>query len=261
MRNSNLFWGIILLLAGVFLLLDVLNIIQFSAWAILGPVFIISLGVWILWGALARSKSEGQTIHLPLENATSSNLKIRFVAGKLFLAAGSDPAVLLHGEVNGNVVQNVQRKGQELLVELSMQSQNFFDWSPGEGFRWNLEVNPEIPLKLDAETGAVDARIDLSKLSVKEFIYKSGASTTEITFPENMDYTFARIEGGAATLKCWIPQGVAALIHAQEGVSAIDADLNRFLRRGKVFVTEGWESAERRLEIKLNIGVGSVTLR
>ncbi len=261
MRNANLFWGVVLLLAGVLLLLDTLNVIQVSAWTVIGPLFIIAIGIWILWGAVRKSTDKGQMVEVGMENASSARLVIRHAAGKIKLKEGSDPEKFMQGQFEGGIKPNISRNESELKVELRMETGNMFDWSPGDTYNWSMEVNPGIPLTLDVETGAAESKMDLRKLHVKEVLYKSGASTNEIKFPENVDFTFARIEAGAASFKLIVPEGVGTRIRTQSGPSAIDADTRRFTRSGKDFVTADWESAAHRLDIELSVGVGSVSIQ
>jgi hypothetical protein len=261
MKNANLFWGVVLLLAGVLLLLDTLNVIQVSAWAVIGPMFIIAIGVWILWGAVRKSVNKGQLLDVAVENAKSARLVIRHAAGKIILRDGSDLNKFIQGQFEGGIKPKISRIGDEVEVELKMETGNMFDWSPGDTYNWSMEVNPGIPFTLDVETGAAESKMDLRKLLVKEVVYKSGASSNEIKFPENVDFTFARIEAGAASFRLIVPEGVGTRIRTQSGPSAINADTRRFSRSGKDFVTADWESAAHRLEIELSVGVGSVSIQ
>jgi hypothetical protein len=196
-----------------------------------------------------------------MENAASARLIIRHAAGKIKLTNGSDPAKFLQGQFEGGIKPKISRNADNVEVELKMETGNMFDWSPGDTYNWSMEVNPGIPLTLDVETGAAESKMDLRKLQVKEVVYKSGASSNEIKFPENVDFTYARIEAGAASFKLIVPDGVGTRVRTQSGPSAIDADSQRFTRSGKDFVTPDWESAAHRLDIDLSVGVGSVSIQ
>ena len=52
MRRNEFFWGGALIVVGVLLLLGIL--FQVNVWALIGPLFLIALGVWVIWGIYRR---------------------------------------------------------------------------------------------------------------------------------------------------------------------------------------------------------------
>ena len=57
MRKSNLFWAVILILVGILLLLNSLDILNVDVWGLIWPLFLILLGIWTLWGVFFSRQS------------------------------------------------------------------------------------------------------------------------------------------------------------------------------------------------------------
>jgi hypothetical protein len=113
-------------------------------------------------------------------------------------------------------------------------------------------------LYLELETGANEARIDLSELLVTDLRLGSGASSTQITMPANAGSTRAKISTGAASVKVRIPQGVAARIQARGGLASILVDSARFPRSSGIYESSDYAAATNKIDLDIETGVGSV---
>ena len=162
---------------------------------ILGPLFVIALGVWILWGAVSKSSRAEVNLNLPIEDATSARIKISHAAGKLKLKAGTDADTFMQGLFRGGVDKKIQRNGDVIDLSLKMPASDFnLNWAPGDFFDWSINMTKDIPLSFDVETGAAEVSFDLTELQVNNLQYKSGASSSEIYFPAHAKMTTSRIE-------------------------------------------------------------------
>ena len=134
-------------------------------------------------------------------------------------------------------------------------------WGPGRSLDWTVNLNEEIPLSLNLETGASDTRVDLSDLRVTDLRLQTGASSSEIALPASAGHTKAVIRSGAASVKVRVPDGVAARIKATGGMADISVNKNRFPRVGGVHQSEEYATAENKVDIDIETGVGSVSVR
>lgn len=259
MRRGSLFWGSILLIAGVLLLLDNLGILKVNIWGILWSLFLIALGVSFLWGVLFRKGFQEEVASVPLEGASQAELRLRHGAGRLRLSAGTEPEDLLKGSFGGGVDIDRQRNGANLRVQLSVPAQMFpfFGWS-GDRLDWTLQVNRQVPLVLRVETGANESRLDLSELQVREIHLKSGASSTEVVMPVEAGFTRGEIESGAASVRVIIPENVAARIRVSSGLSEINVNPGRFPKSGDIYESPEYATAPNKVELYIQSGVGSV---
>jgi hypothetical protein len=262
MRRSGVFWGLILVLAGVLFLLDSLNILDINIWGILWPLFLIILGAWFLMGTFFRRSIKTEHANLPLDGAARANVRVLHAAGRLKVGSGAGQGDLLIGDFGGGLDLRSHHIGDLLEATLSMPAQMFpfFDW-PGGNLDWSFNLARDIPLSLDLETGANEAHVDLTDLVVNDIRIQSGASSTEVTFPARAGLTRARIGAGAASIQLNVPPGVAALIRTRGGLSSIRVDESRFPRMGDTYRSLDYDSALNKLDLEIEMGVGSVEIR
>jgi hypothetical protein len=116
-------------------------------------------------------------------------------------------------------------------------------------------------MSLTFETGASDARLDFSELLVTDLRISTGASSTVVTLPAQASHTKVRIESGAASVKVRVPDGVAARVRIGGALTDRNIDRTRFPRAGGVYESPGFESADNRADIVIEMGVGSVSVR
>jgi len=262
MRRGSLFWGIILLLVGGLLLLNQLGYLQgVNIWSIIWAFFLIALGAWILWGAFFHKSAKPEHAVVPLEGAGQARLRLQHGAGRITIDANAGPGNLLEGDFNAGVDLDTRHNGDTLEVRMRTPTAIFpFDWFPGQSLDWSVGLARDVPLTLELETGASDARLDLSELRLSELRLKSGASSTALTLPAHAGFTRVKIESGAASVRLSIPQGVAANIRSHGGLSSINVDGTRFPRFGDAYRSADYDSAANKAEIDVEMGVGSVTV-
>jgi hypothetical protein len=262
MQRGSLFWGTILVLGGLIFLADNLGLLgNLNIWNLIWPLFLIALGIWTLWGTVFRRAPEVEHASVPLEGASRARLRVGHGAGRLEIHAGAGPEFLLVGDFYGGLEKDVRRQGDLLDVHLKLPMQVFpiFGW-PGTTLDWKIGINPGVPLSLNLDTGANESRLDLSGLQVSEVHLKSGASSTHLILPEHAGMTRARVESGAASLNIDVPQGVGARIHTRGGISTVNVS-QRFPRQGDYYVSPDYDTAGNKVELDIDMGVGSVTIR
>ena len=267
MRKSNFFWGSILILVGLLLLLDNLNIIQ-SFWKVFWPVFLIVLGLWTVLGATGRRQvAETEQLAIQLGDAKRARVRIRYGAGRLFMNAGAQSGELASGSFSGGVEHQVRREGELLDVDMRMPADRFsrfampWTWGWRDALSWSMALNREIPLMLDFETGASDTRLDLSELKVSELKLKTGASSTRLTLPAHAGQTRVEIKAGAASIEVRLPIGVAARIRIVGSLAGIKVDTSRFPCSGDLYQSADYNTAANKVDIDVEIGAGSIDIR
>ncbi|MFL7794257.1 MAG: LiaF domain-containing protein [Anaerolineae bacterium] len=265
MRRGTIFWGTILILLGVLLLIN--TFVEIDVGKFIWPLFLIILGLWILWGVFSGPRTfETEEATIPLEGADEARIHIGHGAGRLRVSSGASSDALLSGSFGGGLEQKVKRESNMLDVKLSMcvSGAHFafpWMWGPGRSLDWEIDLNEEIPLSLDLETGASDTRVDLTNLRVTDLRLQTGASSSEITLPANAGHTKAIIRSGAASVKVRVPDGVAARIKAGGGIADIQVDKNRFPRIDGVYQSEDYATAANKVDIDIETGVGSISVR
>jgi hypothetical protein len=266
MRRGNLFWGFLIIIVGVIFFFSSIGLFKgINPWNFIWPVFLIVLGVWILFGNLLgrRFRGETQQVTIPLEGATSARVKIGHGAGRLALDSHAGPGELLSGSVVGGYRSNIDRRNGELQVKLRPPEDAFpfMSWGWSRGLDWSLGLTREIPLSLEISMGANEAILDLTDLRLTELQVHTGASGTKISLPANAGYTRVSCEAGAAGLELKVPSGVAARIRYRGGLSSITVDSSRFPHIGGEYRSSDYDSAANKVDIDVQMGVGSVDVR
>jgi len=265
MFRNRLFWGAIIVIFGVLLLLENLGLLTVNVWGLIWPVILIILGLRVLLSLTASRQTQvGEQISIPLGDTTQASIQFYHGAGELHVGPATDPTQLLSGTFSGGVEHSIRQDGLGTNLQLRAPTQTFWDmpWFFGDhqGFRWNVGINPEIPLALEFKTGASESDFDLTGTRVTDLRVDTGASSTTIYFPENAGLTRARLSSGAASIRVRIPESVAARIDVKSGLSSINIDTRRFIQSGNTYQSPDYISAANKAEITFESGVGSINV-
>ena len=264
MRRNSLFWAIVLISAGVLLLLGNLGILRVS-WGAVWAVFLIALGAWILWRALARRRDAPPVEPgvVPLEGASSARVRIEHGAGRLQLRSGAAADQVAVGSFGGGLACRTHLEGDRLDVKMSVPREewSFGPWNWNGGFDWDVQLNSQLPMLLELKTGASESYLDLSDLLVTKLDLETGASATRLGLPARAGLTSARVQSGVASVEITVPGGVAARIRASGGLASIDIDETRFPQAGDVYQSPDFDAAANKVDLRIETGVGSVRVR
>ena len=267
MRRHVPFWGIVLILIGILLLLGNAGVFEgVNVWNLFWPLLLMAFGAWILLGALGgRRPIEVEQASIPLDGATSAYVEVHHGAGRLTVGAGAGPNELAAGEFRGGLEYQAERSGDSLRVNMNISArewgfwaQPWHWWGPGGALDWNVRFNDDIPLSLKFETGATEMRLDLTDLRVTDLEIKTGASETTLTLPARAGFTRMKLESGAASLKVRVPQGVAARIRAKTGIADVKVDTTRFPRAEGAYQSPDYDTAANKVDMDIETGVASV---
>ncbi|MFZ5855581.1 MAG: hypothetical protein ACOYZ6_02020 [Chloroflexota bacterium] len=252
MRNGSLFWGFVLILAGV---LYLVGGIQYF-W----PIVLIGVGVWIIAGAFLRgTAAKEKHVSVDLQGAREMSIKVNHGAGQLSIRPGASMGKALEGECSDNVDVRSRLAGDRLEVRVSGDVVFVpFVWN-SRGLDWDLRLSNEIPLSLELETGANQSTVDLSGLRVNRLRVQTGASSTDVTLPAE-GVIVTEVQMGAAELKLRIPQGLAARIRSKSGLADISVDTTRFPRRDGGYESPDYSTSPNRVDLTIEAGVGKVSV-
>jgi hypothetical protein len=90
---------------------------------------------------------------------------------------------------------------------------------------------------------------------------ETGAASVDVTFPRAAGETEASIRAGAASLDLLIPEGVAASITIDSGVSSVNVDEGRFPKTGDRYESPDFNSAQNKVTLDIDIGAASLKVR
>jgi hypothetical protein len=263
MNRSSIFWGFILILVGALFLLSNLGLLPVDVWLVFWPLVLIAFGIWLLVGVLfGRRRQAGERAVVPLDGAAGGRIIINHGAGRLFVGGNAEPGSLVSGSFGGGVDYWTRRVEGDLEVDLRLKDRNFpILWWPGDSFEWRVSLNQDVPLMLLVKTGASESQLNLAELQVKSLKVETGASSSTITLPRNAGYTKARIESGVASVKVFVPESAAARIRVSSGLSDVKVNRSRFASMGGMYQSPDYDTASNKIDIEIETGVGSVSIR
>ncbi len=262
MRTSRFFWGVVLVLAGSILVLQNLGVLPGSFWGVFWPLMFILFGGWILIGPTLRKREwQSETAALPLQGVTEATIEVHHGAGRLFVDGQAEPGYLFSGSFAGGVRQEEQRDGNRLRLKLRPAEEMWGPWvGDSGGMNWNLGLTREIPLRLAFKTGAGENTLNLETLNVEDLQIETGASSSEVTLSAQAAFCRVSIKAGAASMQVRVPEGVAASIRLTGGLMSSDINPARFPNVGGEYRSLDYDTAERRVEIHIEAGAGSIAV-
>ncbi len=226
----------------------------------LWPLVLVAIGILLLIGAILPGSrvAAADSLSLDLDGVTDAEVRLRFGAGELWVAAGSADK-LVEGQFQGGVVSKRPSPGR---VELQPDTESgAWPWA-GEPLTWRVGLSPIPLLDLRFEGGASRSELDLRQLRVRRLDLKTGASQTTVSLPEAAGETTVSADAGAAQLNFIVPAGVAARIHSQMVVGSSRIDQARFPSSGSgAYESLDYATAANRVEIDVRGGMGSVSVR
>lgn len=267
MHRGSIFWGVILLLLGGLLLTQNLGILppNINIWGIFWPLVLIALGIVGVTRALSPRRSLiTEPVRIPLGGARLAEVRIQHGAGDLRVDGSAGPDDLVDGTFAGGVQHYISQNGDEVVVTLRPPQGEIHGVFPpfeSNGFNWRVGLNREIPLALHFELGASSNHLDLRDLQARDVRLETGVSSSVITFPAGAGAVRATLKSGAASVEAYIPENVAARIRTKAGMESIDVDTRRFPRVGSEYISPDYDTAENRLDLDIETGLGSVSVK
>ena len=267
MRSNRLFWSVVLIVVGVLLLLGNLGLVPANVWLVIWPSILILLGLRILGGRFIQGGAAvTESLAIPLDGAQEARLTISHGAGRVMVSGKTAPGQLLTGTFSGGVEHRANRVGNRLEVELRAEVGRAFEsafpwtWGPGAALDWRFALSGDVPLSLDVRTGASETTMDLSQLRLTELKLETGASSCDITLPAHAGYTPVSVKGGATAVKLRVPEGVAARITSEGGLADFKINASRFPQTAGGYESSDYGTAENKVEIHTEVGLGSVNI-
>lgn len=265
MNRNRIFWGAVLILAGVLLLLDRTNLFRFNVWSLFWPMMIIVIGGWIIFKNFSPDTTfSEETANYPLSNLESATVDLKHGGGRLYLDAGSAVENLFDGVFFGGLEYEEFQTGTNVNLDLKPAVDVFSPsmWGKNtEGLKWQIRFNERVSYRFKLKTGAGDHHFNFRNLKVSEISLDTGASSTMMVLPALSDFTKVDINAGAASVEISVPDGVAAEINMRSGLSGNAVNTQRFIPAGSgLYRSENYESAEHRVQINISGGVGSFTV-
>lgn len=261
------FWPIVLILIG-------LEII-FGRRSLLGALVILVLWlglvggvIWIAYaqggGILPTAAAATEELSQPLGDIKSATVDLNVGFSNTTLTTlGSDSGDLIKGTFSHGqgtrIVKAYSVAGGDGRLSLKEEGTNYI-LGGATTSRWDLGLNPGIPIVLRVDGGVGRTSLDLGALKITSLQIDTGVGTLNVTTPGNGTVTM-RLNGGVGSAVVNIPQGVAGRLHVNTGLGGIRVDENRFPKFGDVYQSADFASAANKIDVEIDGGIGSITIR
>jgi hypothetical protein len=286
---------ILLIGLGVVFLLNNLGLLSWSVWDVvlrLWPLLLVAWGLDLMlgrrsaWGAavtliiilalfaggvvmLGSPQPAAESlvdVDLPLEQTRKAQITLDPALAFLRLD-GMERAdsSLLRGSVlpfNGErVEQNVEQGGTQLQATVRTAGVIVMPFlrSTVDRASWDFSLHPEVEYDLRVDVGGGKTDLFLSDLWMSALDVHTGIGQTILYLPERGSYT-AEIDGGLGHILIHIPDDVGVRLSVDVGIGSIDVPKN-FHREGGLYVAPGYDEAENQIEVRVDLGIGSVEVR
>lgn len=257
------FWPLILILIGVETLIGRRSVIGGLAIAAMWLALVAGM-VWLALTTRSAHATVTETINQPAGEITRATIDLNIgFANVVVKALGEDTNDLMRGtfrHAEGIQIGKVfNTSGNEGRLTLREERVNFFTAGMTEA-RWEIALNPTLPLTLRLDGGVGRADLDLSALTLSELEVKAGVGSVHITAPQRGKVTM-RLDGGVGNLHITIPEGVAARIQVDRGIGTVRVNEARFPQAGNVYQSANWERTENQITIQISGGIGTIEVR
>ncbi len=260
------FWPLILVLVG-------LEII-FGRRSMLGALVVVVLWLALIggvfWlattgsGVLPTSAAATEQIAQPLGDIKSGSvdLNIGFATTNV-TALAVDATDLMKGTFAHNegvrIVKTYNTAGSEGRLGLRGEGADFVMFD-SRNSRWDIGLNPTVPIALNVNGGVGRVNLDLAALNVTALNVDGGVGTIVATTPKSGTTTM-RIKGGVGSATITIPDGVAARIRVNGGLGGVRVNESRFPKFGDAYQSADYVTAANKIDIAVDGGVGSIDIR
>ena len=259
------FWPLIFVLIG----LEIIIGQRSAAGALLVIVLWIALiGGLLYWAAMSGGfptlAGTTEEFAQPLGDLKSATIDLNAgVANIQVKALGVDSSNLASGTLRHNegtrLAKSFNVAGTEGRLSLKEEGSIFFP--SGQSFsQWSLGLNPAIPIALRFNGGVSSTSLDLSALNIPSLEIDGGVSSVDVITPK-AGVTSMRVKGGLGSLTITIPEGVGARIRQDGGLGSINISQARFPKAGDVYQSANYATAESKIDIRIDGGLGSITVR
>jgi len=129
-----------------------------------------------------------------------------------------------------------------------------------KGNKLHLKLNPNPVWSFKFDMGAADIDFNFEKYKVENLHIEMGAASLKLKLGELYDSVNVKVEGGASSMRIFVPKNSGCEIKSDMGLSS--RDFEDFMKiDDDIYRTTNFDSAEKKIFIVLDGGVSSVKVK
>jgi len=195
------------------------------------------------------------------ENIKKVSVEIENRFGNLIIESGAES--LIKGELNSNFMgikatSSVENNIQKIYLE------NKTRWRGlllGRINKLNLNLNSNIPLALDVKSDASSVSINTKDILAESANIDIRASSLNLILGDKLENSSVNIKAEASSINITLPKSVGIKIRIDQGLAAKKLIDNFIQIAGDIYQTEGYENAEKKIEMDFSVGTTNLEFR
>jgi hypothetical protein len=239
-------------------------------WAALGYSVALSLtgaGGLQPMPAIVQPVTAGQPFAYmePVNGAATATLNLKGGAGDIRIHGGSDLVNVSGVTPFGMPEFAVSRSGDSANVDFSLTTEKSTVVIPGvSAARADVALSQTTVWDVLLETGASSTNADFSQVTIRSLALKTGASSASIKLgdvPASAGSTDVSIKAGVSSIEVLVPRDAEVRLDTHNGLTATDVDQRLTGVGGGVWQTPGYSSASKTINVSVESGVSSISVR
>jgi hypothetical protein len=299
LRSFVNLWPLLLIAVGIQLLLRS-SYPPLGPWIALG-VLVLAIAIAVAAPGLGWNMSpELKEVHYsePLDEAESAQITLDLSIGTSTISAGERGGALIEADISyyKSTALDIEGEGHKTAkLTIDNEGVNVMPFSFLGDFiglepQSEVRLTPDIPINLVINEVVGEVDIDLSGLQLTSLVVRGGVGDMRIVLPGQSEPYTAKIDGGVGRVRVEVQEGANVQLDISGGVGDFSIDLpqdapvrldgdadvgnikvpsfmnlvterERSVGRSGIWESGAYSTAEARIDIEFNGGVGSLTLR
>lgn len=289
-QRGGVVWPILLILGGGLLLLNNLDLVDLSLFALLfrlWPAILLAVGIdllvpkttrwatvlafalvlavfagsyWILDQTSATS-GEGVSISQPLNNVQSADIYLEPPIGRLLVSGNAGTGLLIEGTVDS--IADIAPE-TEYSVRATRGEYHVYSTASGVSVtfpppqtRWEVALTDDVPVSVRSDMGVGETQLDLKTIQLEGLRASFGVGRAEVSLPvsESVDID---IEGGVGEILVRVPAGASVRIIKSGGLTTMTLPAG-YVRGNDGARSQGQAGASA-VTLRIDLGIGIVRI-
>lgn len=188
------------------------------------------------------------------------DLNIHYGGGQLFINPGAKDLFLKADFSNEQVEHDIDATAHNLRIDLS-QTQYTISPQTGNLNQWKLEISPALSWKLNISTGAIDGRINLNGIPLRELKCNLGAGNVVFVLGNNGAQSDLKIDAGASNVKLLIAEGSGVRIKLDGELNSNNLDKLGWNKSGSYYISPNYQQAASKIDCDIDLSVGNLEVK
>ena len=253
-------WPVLLIAAG----LDILIGRRSGCGAVVSLLLTLALLVGALWlletGVIGQTMTSEEIVQA-VGGATQAKIELAPAVGDLQIEPLPASEDLVRGTVNLRSGERLEREFEvtDETASFALRSAGDFAGTCSAGQGWNLALSSDLPLDLETSIAVGQTDVDLTGLTVSDLEASMALGQITLILPDEGDFQ-ARIDGAIGQIVIVIPEGMEARVRLDTALVGKQLP-DEYQHQDDVYTSPGYAGAENRVDLQVDLAMGSVTIR